>query len=136
MGEGAYTTPKRETDVDMGGRAPWLATDGEARENEEGQVGRAKRTGAANRGHIKGGRDGEGVTIVERGPTLVPVSLVAMFDKPFLNARVQDNKVVIKRTLKTEHVAAAISEECDESSIGYTCIKGEARVRRWDGKSG
>jgi hypothetical protein len=59
-----------------------------------------------------------------------------MFNKPFFNARVQDNKIVIKRTLKTEHVTAAFSEECDESSIGCTCIKGEARVRRWDGESG
>ena len=92
---GANATANRKTDVDVRVRARGCTADGEARENEEGEVGNTEGASRAKWSSREGRREGKGGAVAERPPLFMPISYMTVLKQPRAETWTVDGKIIV-----------------------------------------
>ena len=120
----------REAKGDVGNAAWQWSTYGEAGSSKSGKLGGPKGTRWPNREGAEQRWEGSERRGSEGRPVTLPLNEFAVFRQPFLNARVQDDEVVIEGYGMAACMGCTLSEEASKVVKGGSRGEGQRRVRR------
>ena len=133
MRDNTSTTANGQTDVDVS-RLIGVGgfTDGEAREDKEGEVADTQGPSVTDGCNVKGRRQGEARAMCEGAPGFGPFGYRAGLSQGGggRDPRVEDLEVVLHSLSKTFGVNTALSKQTNEEAVGGGRVKFKGRVRR------